>query len=193
MPDEETGQGRLLSGVGVNILAAGWGVAEATIFFIVPDVMLTALPLRNLRQSLVACVFVTLGAVVGGLVMFLWARADAESALETIGVLPAISSEMIERVSAELRDHGQLALFSGSFSGTPYKVYAVQAASLPINPAVFALISIPARIVRFVTLALLSAGLCVTVARKLSLRTRLKIHIIFWTAFYVYYFTVMPN
>src|SRR5260221_4366767 len=48
-----------------------WGFAEATLFFIVPDVLLTLVALFSFRRSaqLMACILV--GAVAGGSAMFL--------------------------------------------------------------------------------------------------------------------------
>ena len=53
------------SGV-ANALAAIWGAAEATLFFIVPDVFLSWLALSDRRQALIACLYALLGALVGG-------------------------------------------------------------------------------------------------------------------------------
>lgn len=44
-----------------------WGLAEATIFFIVPDVILTAIAIFSLPRALRALTFSLLGATIGGL------------------------------------------------------------------------------------------------------------------------------
>jgi hypothetical protein len=40
-----------------NAVAFLWGIAEATFFFIVPDVLLSWLALSSHRRGLIACVF----------------------------------------------------------------------------------------------------------------------------------------
>ena len=49
-----------------NAIASLWGFAEATVFFIVPDVLLSWLALRSPKSGLIACLFALLGALIGG-------------------------------------------------------------------------------------------------------------------------------
>jgi len=51
LPDEGAGGGRSLRAVGVALAAAARGFAEATLFFIVPDVLLTAITIRAPRRG----------------------------------------------------------------------------------------------------------------------------------------------
>jgi hypothetical protein len=53
----------------VNGIAALWGLAEATLFFIVPDVWLTLITVWSPRKALIACLFALLGALAGGALM----------------------------------------------------------------------------------------------------------------------------
>ena len=53
-------------GRGPEILAALWGFAESTLFFIVPDVLLTWLALSLPRRALRACYWALGGALAGG-------------------------------------------------------------------------------------------------------------------------------
>lgn len=48
------------------IAAFCWGLAEATFFFIVPDVLLTAITIVSVPRALRALVFSLLGATIGG-------------------------------------------------------------------------------------------------------------------------------
>src|SRR3990172_116431 len=119
----------------MNVVAALWGLAEATAFFVVPDVFLSALGLRNLRAAMAACLFALGGALVGGALMYEWASRDAPDALALVETVPAISPEMLERVRQDLVDEGLLAILIGPLYGTPYKTFAVHAAAVGIGLA----------------------------------------------------------
>ena len=89
-----------------NFIAAVWGMAEATVFVIVPDVFLSWVALRRVREGLIACIFALLGALLGGAVMWLWGRNDPASARAFLASLPAISGTMIDGVNQQLADTG---------------------------------------------------------------------------------------
>jgi len=54
--------------MGVVGAALVWGFAEATLFFFVPDILITRIALADLRRALWACFWSLLGAVSGGAV-----------------------------------------------------------------------------------------------------------------------------
>jgi len=56
--------------------AAAWGLAEATLFFIVPDVLLSWLAAFRPRVAWPAVLTCLVGALAGGVIMYL-AAADA--------------------------------------------------------------------------------------------------------------------
>src|SRR3546814_14830266 len=56
--------------------------------------------------------------------------------------LPAIGPGLVARVQAQLQDLGGAGLLVGGFSGAPYKLYAVQAASAGLGLPVFIACSI---------------------------------------------------
>ncbi len=59
-------------------LSAAWGFAEATLFFIVPDVIVTFLAFRyGFRRGWIAAAWAAFGAVIGGIVIYVWAGRDA--------------------------------------------------------------------------------------------------------------------
>ncbi len=177
----------------INLAAGLWGLAEATLFFIVPDVWLSLTGRRRLKTGLLACLWALVGALAGGALVYVWGVYDRPGALAVIEKMPAISPAMVERVAAQLADHGVLAIFIGPLTGTPYKLYAAQAADAHIGWAVFMLISIPARGIRFVAV---TAGVhfllqCLVPARAHTHSTALILSA--WVLFYSYYFTVMPG
>ena len=102
-----------------NIIASLWGFAEATLFFIVPDVLLSWLALRSPKSGLIACLFALLGALIGGSAMWLWGRNDPDSARAIFELLPAMGGNSIASVQIQLADSGIAALFRGPLGGLP--------------------------------------------------------------------------
>jgi membrane protein YqaA with SNARE-associated domain len=141
------------------VAAAGWGVAEATLFFFVPDVLLTYVVMRfGLRAGLRLSVVAAAAASITGIFMWLWARHDPEAARAVMLMIPAIGPDLLARAHDEVASNWPLHLFTGAMTGVPYKLYAVEAGAAHINPLLFALVSFPARLTRFV-LTVLAAEL----------------------------------
>lgn len=178
--------------MGLKAGAFLWGLAEATLFFIVPDVLLSAVALRDRALALRLCAYALCGAICGGLVMYLWGRQDAEQAVDALGRVPAISEAMLARVGAELEQLGSLATFLGPLTGTPYKIYATLSPQADVSLATFVLISIPARVIRFALVAAITSWIAGSLLRGWSYRARLCLLLALWTAFYAGYFLVMP-
>ena len=174
--------------MGVNFVALLWGFAEATVFFIVPDVWLSYAARERLRTGLIACLYALCGAVVGGVLMYWWGRTSAQSALEFLEMLPAVDVLMLERVARELAESGPLALFYGPVTGTPYKLYAVQASGAGVGTIAFVVASIPARLTRFILITVATHYLLAALARRWPRLNRTALLLLAWTAFYVWYF-----
>ena len=176
-----------------EVLAASWGLAEATVFFVVPDVLLSWLALQNLKRALAACLFALAGALVGGAIIWTLGQGDIDGMRQLFASIPAIDSEMISDVEAQIRDDGLWAVFSGPLQGVPYKIYALEASSLGYGLGIFLLISIPARLLRFLIVTLLIAGLARMFRDRISLRSLRIALVLAWIAFYAWYFTVMTG
>jgi hypothetical protein len=172
-------------------VAAAWGLAEATLFFLVPDVWLTWMALAAPRRALRACAFALAGALAGGLAMFAWAGTDPAVAEAALDAVPAVSPAMLAEVRAELAARGWLAPFLGPLRGVPYKLYAVESAVLGWSPPAFLLVSVPARLLRFLAVTALAAALAHGPLRRLGLPAKRWLHVAAWTAFYAAYFTVV--
>ncbi len=177
--------------MGVKGWAALWGIAEATLFFIVPDVLLTRVAMDDLWRALRASLFATGGALAGGMLMYAWGVYDVTGVRTVLDWVPGISPEMTARVAEQMSRHGAWAMFIGPITGTPYKLYAAQAAGAGIGPLVFALVSIPARLLRFVLLSTVAAGLTRTLRPRLPRRVLLWTWAGVWTAFYAAYFLLL--
>ncbi len=180
--------------MGLNIAAALWGFAEATLFFVVPDVLLSAAGVARLRRGLVACGFALGGALADGALMYGWGRYDAAGALAVLDRLPAISPEMLAAVRDDLTRSGSGAILLGPLSGTPYKIYAVQSSAAGLGLVPLLLVSIPARLIRFVGVTLIAHVLLNRYRfAAWDYRSRLWLLLGAWGAFYAVYFSAMPN
>ncbi|HTO83072.1 MAG TPA: hypothetical protein VMQ73_12595 [Methylomirabilota bacterium] len=180
--------------MGLMVLAALWGFAEATLFVIVPDVLLTGVAVRRDRSTALAATAWTIaGAVAGGVLMYGWGMRDAAGAAAMLDRLPAIAPAMIARVGADLQRAGLPAMAIGAFSGVPYKIYAVMAPGAGIGLGAFLAASVPIRALRFVVVVFIADGLNRLLARRLSARRRIALLLAFWVVFYGGYFALMPN
>lgn len=178
---------------GPKALAALWGFAEATVFFIVPDVQLSWLALRSARTALLACLYALAGALVGGTAMWVWGSFDPQAARQLIASLPTIDTAMIASVHRQLADHGIESVFLGPLRGVPYKIYAVEAATVGYGLATFLAFSIPGRLIRFVLVTALAAAVARGLRERTSPRTLQWLHLASWTTFYAWFFWVMPT
>ena len=179
--------------MGVKIAAVLWGLAEATLFFVVPDVLLSLVAVERLRPALIASLLAACGALAGGAAMYTWGAQDEPAAVAALQRVPAVSPTMIERVDAELADSGLVTLFVGPFTGKPYKIYAVKAAAHGVSLPVFLLISFPARALRFLLISLVVNGLSMTVFGSWPLERRWMLVGVFWVLFYLVFWLLMPS
>lgn len=130
-------------------LSFSWSFAEALFFFLVPDVIQSAIAVGSLRRSMWSCVCSVLGAVAGGLLMFAWGAYDGPAALRFVDAVPFIPTRMLGQVHDALAHEGLTAMLSGPIKGIPYKIYAVQAGDMGLSWWGFALMTVPARVLRF--------------------------------------------
>lgn len=173
-------------------LAFLWGLAEATLFFVVPDVFLSWLALERRRTALLACLVATAGALAGGTVMLSWAAHQPARAEAVVEALPAVSPAMMERVRTELSADGWPAMVTGAFRGTPYKVYAVEAGGLHLGLPSFWLATPLARLPRFLLLTWLASWVAARTPPTWSLGRKRGIHGAVCTVFYLLYWSLMP-
>ena len=176
----------------LKYLVAIWGLAEATVFFIVPDVILSFVALKEGKRATKLCLWTLAGALVGGAIMYGWGSRGKESAEDLLVKIPAISSDMVTEVEEQIGDDGAMAAFIGPLTGRPYKIYAIHAgASDKVGFLTFMLISIPARLLRFLVLAWVTTLISKKLLRKQSLRFRTLLLTGIWLGFYTWYFSVM--
>ena len=174
------------------ILALVWGYAEATLFFIVPDVLISFIVVAHgVRRAAWSALIAAAGAALGGLTMYAWAATAPEAARAAIAALPAIDMGLVERAQGALADGGYWAMLRGSFTGTPYKVFAVGAGALHWPWWQFVLLTPLVRLPRFLVTIVLTAPVGHLFVRRLSVRACLTLLAGFWVVFYAIYFSAM--
>jgi membrane protein YqaA with SNARE-associated domain len=178
----------------LDLAAFIWGVAEATLFFFVPDVLLSYIGLkRGVKGATRASIIAAIGASVGGVIMYVWSTGDPVTAREAVLAVPAISEAMAQRAEAAMAENWFVATFLGPLTSTPFKVYAILAPAAAASLPAFALAAIAARLPRFFAVSIGVSLIGRFLSRWLSERQRLGVLIGAWLLFYAVFFTLMPN
>ena len=178
---------------GHHLCAFAWGLSEAIVFFIIPDVLITRAAFAGLRAGLLSAAYALAGSLLGGTISYFWGAYDLDGARHVLHQLPAISLAMLDRAQHALIEQGMLAALIGAFSGVPYKVFAVHAASAGISLPVFLLASIPARATRFVLLAMAVRALARYAVPHWSAQRLTCVWAIVWSVSYAVYWWVTPS
>jgi len=141
------------------IIAFVWGFAEATAFFIVPDVYLGFVALFNWRRGLWAMIAALIGAMLGGSVMYVLAMNNPSGINLFLTRVPLIDATLVNDVANQMHTNGLISLLNGPLRGTPYKIYAAQAGQQSLPFLYFLLLTIPARLERFLPVVLIFGGI----------------------------------
>jgi membrane protein YqaA with SNARE-associated domain len=173
-------------------IVAVWALGEAVLLFIVADVPISALALRyGWRAGWRAGLLAAICAALGGLVVIAWARMDPAGCRTAFAALPGISPALIDEAAAQWREGGFGAMLAGSVSGTPYKLYALAAASDASNLGGFFFGSILARLPRFVAVAAVFAVIGKALRPRLPGWLIAVLFVLGWSGFYAWYFAAM--
>jgi hypothetical protein len=181
--------GHLLAGPGL-VAALCWGVAEGTLFFIVPDLVISLAALYAPRTALRHLFAVVAGSLVAGTGMYLWASVDPAGAVGMVRRVPFVAPAMFDRVGADIANLGAWALCKGPLSGIPYKIYAVLSpGSIPLGA--FLLASVPARLERLVVSWTVFSVAGMVMRRPLLRHGALGpiLHGLYWVMIYVQYWS----
>jgi len=138
-------------------LAFLWGLAEATVFFIVPDVYLGFVALLAPRRSVRALAWTVAGALVGGSILYWFGASNPHAATSMLAHIPLIDPVMIAEVGRQTEADGAIAVMKGPLSGIPYKIFAAQAGSIGVSFFQFLILSIPGRLERMLPVVLACA------------------------------------
>jgi hypothetical protein len=176
--------------------SAVWGFAEATLFFVVPDVIVGAVGLYRPKKAVAAGFAAVGGALVGGTVVYLLAAGLGHGLRDVMDAVPSIRPEMLMEARQDLLDLGGRAMFLGPSQSIPYKIYATEWSQLGWGLPVLLAWTIPDRAIRIVSVGLLMAGIGVIFRRHIQAHPRfwLVLYAGSWTVFYiVYWVLVLPK
>lgn len=171
----------------IAILLAGlWGYAEATRFWLIPDILLTWIGLNRPGSIVPAVVAATAGATLGGISM----HRNAQREHARLTQVPGISEAMLIDARARFATEGWTAVVRAPLDGIPYKVYATESGVVGRPLAELIAWTALARAWRFV----LTAGAAGLIGAVLSRRLRgheggwFVATLGFWIVVYVRYF-----
>ena len=171
-------------------IVAGWSAAEAAIFFIVADVPISWIAVRSgTKAAMLAALVAAFASVVGAIAVLFWAGHDPAGAAATMAALPGIDASLVAE-AADIFHHGFVAILGGSFSGVPFKLFALEAAKQ--GGILFLILAPLLRLPRFLAIALFVGGISRFLERWMTVRQRLALLLALWVAFYAWYFSVMP-
>jgi membrane protein YqaA with SNARE-associated domain len=174
------------------IIVAIWSFAEATLFFLVADVPISAVGLRHgTRRALRAALVAALASGTGGVTLSMLAAASPEAMHGILDLIPGIGPRMIDEAAAAFAEDGVGAMLAGSFSGVPYKLFAHAAGLEQSPPIVFLVLSVAARLPRFLLVAVIFGSIRPVLSSRLSRRRIATIFIVFWVLFYAAYFSAV--
>jgi membrane protein YqaA with SNARE-associated domain len=174
-------------------LAFAWGLSEATVFFVVPDVIISFIALEyGYKKGLLAVCASVAGAMLGGALIYAWGKADIMGARAFFDLLPAIAPATIERASSEVTQPGLgLTMLTGSMTGVPFKLYASEAGAFGTPLGWFIALTPLVRLPRF----LIAATFAATVGKwapYVLLAHKFKLMAGFWVVFYAIYWLNAP-
>jgi hypothetical protein len=175
------------SSVGASLIAGAWGAAEASIFFVVPDVPVGLISLVSPKRAATACIAATAGGVLGalGLHAALQAGWDPEPYFARVpGIRPADAAAARDAVAAAPIRAFALA----AFSGVPVKLFVAGGSRLGLPTGALAGLTLLNRAPRLAVAALLMRSIGrqlgeAGVPRAASAGAYLAV----WSVFYAWY------
>jgi len=171
-----------------------WGFAEGTLFFIVPDVLITLIALFSVRRSLWCLLAALAGAVAAGMLMYGLATVYPEPVRAMVNGVPFVNDWMFDAVEQAYQQSGALALALGPLAGIPFKLYAALAPE-HLGLGWFIPLSILARLERFfITWAAFALiGYALRHRADQYVGRILLGHLGFWSAVCLYYWAVVVD
>ena len=168
------------------VIAFLWGMAEGTLFFMVPDVYLTLIALIHWRIGLSATFVTVAGAMVGGAIMYTLAVYDGALMAKVLTLIPLVSMEMLHTVATQMQTYGFGAMVRFPLQA-PYKVYAVEAGQQHLPFLTFLLITIPSRLGRILPVTFVGVLLGAVLKKFIQRHTEfvVGVHVLVWVGVHV--------
>jgi hypothetical protein len=170
-------------------VGAGWGFAEASLFFIVPDAWLGFVALFAPRRMLPMLGAILAGAAVGAACLYLATIAWADELTSLILALPAIAPADLEQARRQLQDAGAGAILPALADGRPVKLYIHGAALDGIGLSEVVVFTVLNRLLRLLLVGGVMAAIG-AVGRSIvarSPRAVAALYVAGWVVFYAAY------
>lgn len=179
---------KLLLGRTGLAIALLWGAAEATLFFVIPDVLMTLVALFSFRDSAKTLAAILAGALLGGSILYFAGERVPDIAQSTVLHVPFVSQGMLAKTRQDLEQSGIWIMVRRPRAGIPYKVYAVQASRYS-NWPIFLLVSVLARLERFAPFWIVAGFIGVIFRRPIASHPSraIAIHGALWIGGYAWY------
>lgn len=171
-----------------RLLGFVWGLFEASIFYLVPDILLTLLALRRPHLALRTVPWCLAGALAGGAGMFWWGGADTAGAEGWLVLVPGITKGLVSEVAAGLAPAPFWAMLKGAFSGVPFKIFAVElGAAGQMSLFTFLPLAALARLPRFLVAVAATHYVVRPALERFQPGLRPWLLVAAWTVFYILY------
>jgi membrane protein YqaA with SNARE-associated domain len=163
-----------------------WGFLEGTVFFIIPDVLISFIALQSFRFGVYSASFTLLGSLIGAMCMM--QLASLFDVYEFLIHIPLISDAQIHVAQSHLEQYGAQGVMYGPTTGIPHKIYSLYASLMHLSPVWYLWYSALSRYARFLIVAL---GSVVCSSLFPHIKTNQKVywltHISFWSVVYILY------
>ncbi|XKG44066.1 hypothetical protein LG328_01905 [Arthrobacter luteolus] len=174
-------------------IAGAWGFAEATFFFVVPDVWTSWVGLRRPKRAVGTTFSALGGAMAGGAVTYCWGRkVAAETSRKALAKVPAVTDAMIGDVEQEMAESGAASLLRGPTRGVPYKLYARAAGLQRTSLVAFLAWSVPGRMIRFLAVTAAVSGIAALGRHWFPGMSERRISTVFWLCWAAFYAVFIP-
>ena len=174
-------------------IAGAWGFAEATFFFVVPDVWTSWVGLRRPKSALGTTISALGGAMAGGVLTYCWGlKVAAKTSRKALRKVPAVTDAMISEVEQEIAGTGAASLLRGPTRGVPYKLYARAAGLQRTSLPAFLAWSVPGRLIRFMVVTVAVSGISAMVRRQFPEVSERRISTVFWICWGAFYAVYIP-
>ena len=135
---------RFFESPSLNWLVFSWALAEAVMWFVIPEFLLFLVVFMKIRHRANLLIYDILGTIVGTIIG-LFVHVSRDAMLQ----IPYVYEGMFTKVHDWFDDMGVWGLINQPFSGVPYKVFLNMAPEFGLNVLLFLLLALVLRIGRY--------------------------------------------
>lgn len=158
-----------------------WALAEGAFFFVLPDVLLAPLAVKQPKNWFKLVVVCIAGTLTGSLVPFFLAKLNPEAGYYLLHNIAFVSQVKVDRVASTLNDLGYMSFLLQPFSLIPLKAFVFSASLANYAPAAIFLLIILGRALRNCLVAFAASR--IGRRYKEQLITRSKQYLVAWIIF----------